>query len=324
MKHTKLFNLIKAQLYLKFPNLFENSNIIKNNRRARPVVIIDLNTYRSYDFTSINQAAKYLDTETKIIWNSFIHRIPYNHRYFLLPRTVYNKSILFNLNLGKFKPIFHLSSRPNTLLARLLYWKTLCNYFIYFVLFLFFLGFLFYFLLSFFNYEGDHNVITNHSYSNSIPYKYSESKLSKFVNIHDGSRFYLINQFQDLKYNNDSHKQSILDLVNLDFKSMIMTQNFTINIEKSSIIEKTDMKVVFSDTIKSYSSPSSPHYTEVGLNSNRFFSVINGNLVKNVLNITHLDTHSMLNTQNIITNKSPITPISELLGFYYDNNKDTT
>ena len=65
MKNTKLFNFIKAQLYLKFPNLFEKSNIIKSNRRARPVVIIDLDTYISYDFRSINQAAKYLNADAK-------------------------------------------------------------------------------------------------------------------------------------------------------------------------------------------------------------------------------------------------------------------
>lgn len=67
MKNTKLFNFIKAQLFLKYPSLFDNSNIIKNNRRAIPVVIIDLNLYRSYDFRSINQAAKFLNVETKII-----------------------------------------------------------------------------------------------------------------------------------------------------------------------------------------------------------------------------------------------------------------
>ena len=70
MKNTKIFNYIKAQTFLKFPFFFYKTGagvFIKNNRRAIPVVIIDLISYKSSKFKSINQAAIYLKTDMKPI-----------------------------------------------------------------------------------------------------------------------------------------------------------------------------------------------------------------------------------------------------------------
>jgi len=77
-------------------NLF-TKNIKRNKIEGIPVIVLDLNTNKSYKYPSITKAAKYFDTHPKTIWRKVQSQERYLERYLIMERYYFYSKIYFNI-----------------------------------------------------------------------------------------------------------------------------------------------------------------------------------------------------------------------------------